>query len=527
MQNRNLWGNICKSLGFPGHDEEMAGIHFRCLHEYEREWLAKRKGHASSLSIDRTQQAQTSAPTNNDTPSAGGIDAAERVASRNASARPQTPALQKQESSESAQTLYRPLKRKFDTYAGLDLAKVTTLAKEKARLRPYPTFQELGRLDIQALSRSVQSGLPAEVGNALDILVVIAGDKRWGLPLIHCADLLEILIECMADNTELLKPDVTSPLQNYQDVLTSARRASSTIQAFEVVVGTTSFEQHIAIERIMAILTILRNLAFTEINQEPIAKALCTNDIIFVLISTFCAKERPPTIPITKTLDFMKDMITLLSLTSSHIIVPKQDMAQILIQFIIAFAPLPAEQSLGCLSFSLADYPYLAPATDTCAKLLSRDIPNRAQFEQFLSNQSTAKHHPLTALLSLSLVSIPSTLGTDFFTTLPRRIPLLHHALIIAEAVADICPPASADLARSWMQDRILALRLTNLLKLLNASSSTVRTLNIEGDVAVFCRRLSSLLRLLHQKSAQRTGPAGERRARAEDAMLMYECGVD
>ncbi|RYY31118.1 hypothetical protein EON62_06550, partial [archaeon] len=74
---------------------------------------------------------------------------------------------------------------------------------------------------------------------------------------------------------------------------------------------------------------------------------------------------------------------------------------------------------------------------------------------------------------------------------------LHHHALIIAEAVADICPStsSSSDLARSWMEDRILSLRLTNLLKLLSSApaAANLRGLNIDGDVAVFVRRLSSV----------------------------------
>ncbi|KAG4300761.1 hypothetical protein PCK1_002838 [Pneumocystis canis] len=105
--------------------------------------------------------------------------------------------------------VYKPKKRVIETYGGFDMELITKMSSDLENLKcKPPTLHELGTVNIYALTMSIKSGLHSEVNRALDVFTTITGDKRWGLPLSECEELLDSIIEMADDEYNLLVQNV-------------------------------------------------------------------------------------------------------------------------------------------------------------------------------------------------------------------------------------------------------------------------------------------------------------------------------
>lgn len=516
---KGQWPAISVSLGFPGREQMLADIHERYLRDYELEWLAKRKsGNMQTASAGRVKPDHLGT-------NGTGSDNWQKLEDPSDGTHMRTPD-NNSTVTKVSESVYRPLKRKFDTFANIDPLSASQISKELQRLRPYPTFAEFGNVDIQAISKSIQSNLPAEVANALDTLVIVAGDKRWGLPLSHCADLLETMVECLADNVARLPTVHDTEYRSYAQVVDHVRRSSSAWKnkLSNAPTQNAQIATRSAIQVIASVLNILRNLAFTEINQDTIAHCRNMAPILANAIQTFCGtKQGNNHLPLDLVLNFMKDTVTLLSQIGGNLIVDDPKIAVTLVKFLLTFTPTtPHKFELGSTSYDVLEHPYLAPAIDSYAKLVSRDTPNRQLFATILSPDTPLGRERLSSTMTLALAVLPDTSKGETARFFARRLPLLHHAFIIAETAANFSLQSESQ-AKVWLNDDgSLSYRLPNVLKTLTALSFEQ---GLEPDMDVIVQRILTILKLLSNRT--RGSASTKAMTRAEKAILYFEAGID
>ena len=339
-----------------------------------------------------------------------------------------------------------------------------------------PTYQELGVIDVHALTMMLKCNISAEVRLALDTLATVSVDARWSLALESCEDLIETLVDVAEAQVELLgeHAEETSEaivVPAYEDLMRLCRAET------ERLVDVPSFGslEHAldkAADQLICITTIIRNLSFFESNH----KALADPNVIRFL-SVFIERLGTSKLLLrthTNTMDFMKDIIIFLSNLSHSITLPSEDEALNLLHLILAFAPqpLPAASGRGNLmftSYSPSIHRYLPPAVDSLAKLLARDEPNRAFYRTiFLSESSTTPAYDLlTRSFALAISPIPENLKISL-PQVEARKPFLEQGMLAAEILAGIAPGPDQDVARSWLSSEDgFALSLLRLVCLL------------------------------------------------------------
>ncbi|KAI8093229.1 uncharacterized protein BX664DRAFT_103127 [Halteromyces radiatus] len=174
--------------------------------------------------------------------------------------------------------IYHPKTRQVETHGGVDLKYF-----DKFEIRPaIPYIEELGTVDITALTMSLKSGMKMEVTTALNTITTLSLLPRV-LLLVHCEDLLDCLLDhletCLFESNlrDYLKenendsPDVTikSSMYTYADLFEAALlEMKSLIPALE---PTCSDEWIPLRDRCLCIFNLLRNLSFMEENAEYLA----------------------------------------------------------------------------------------------------------------------------------------------------------------------------------------------------------------------------------------------------------------
>ncbi|KAF3274096.1 hypothetical protein TWF970_008090 [Orbilia oligospora] len=172
---------------------------------------------------------------------------------------------------------FNPKVRGLDTHGGVDVAVLSGIGAEIVHLRPtVPTFNELGIIDVHALTMSLKSGLQAEIRLALDTLVTVSVESQWSLSLKSCEDLVETLVDVAESEVSLLRDnvvvlDIEPSFPPYEEVLRGCRQEANTLLAVPKV-GSCSYELDRAADRLIAITTIFRNLSFFESNHDPLAE---------------------------------------------------------------------------------------------------------------------------------------------------------------------------------------------------------------------------------------------------------------
>lgn len=368
--------------------------------------------------------------------------------------------------------VYIPCVRVITTSGGVSLEPSRKLADDLDRWRPdIPPANELGNIDIHALSRSVQSGIHGEVRLALDTLATVtaAAHPNLVIDLRYCDDLVDTLVECAEEQVELLA-DRTEEASNevaitpYEDVVRACRLEKMAVRKIPVF-ASAEYALDRAVDRLICITTLLRNLSFHEENVEVLAderviKFLC------VVIRYLGTRENLLRTQVN-TLDFMKDLVVFLSNIARAIEIPGREQALWLLHFLLAFAPSPgptlSEDRLFFPPYEPALQPYLPHAVDALAKLLARDEPNRTQYKAILNATeavapASTSHNPselLTRVFALAIAPIPDQSREARAPNLPSvveaRKPFLMQGLLAAEILASLAPGAESGVTRAWL----------------------------------------------------------------------------
>ena len=365
---------------------------------------------------------------------------------------------------------YVPCSREVDqeAFGGLDIPSISKLGAELERWKPdVPMAQELGLIDLHALTKSLQSCIHGEVRLALDTLANVSKQAEHIVPLTidlrHCDDLVESLLDCAEEQVDLLaeKAEPVSDeidLTSYEDISRTWRMERFSVRHIPVF-GDTNYELERAAERLLAITAIFRNLSFIEVNHpvladEDVVKFLCG------VIRTLGTHENLLRTP-SNCLDFMKDVIILLSNIAASLELPGREQALCLLQFLLAFAPTPAPAlTNGKVVFSSYEpglHPYLPHAVDALAKLLARDEPNRSHFKLlFAADASTSwPYELLTRTLALAISPIPDQSKENRPANAPSiievRKPILMQGLLAADIIAQLAPGPETGVTRCWL----------------------------------------------------------------------------
>ncbi|KAI1484337.1 hypothetical protein F5X96DRAFT_478718 [Biscogniauxia mediterranea] len=361
--------------------------------------------------------------------------------------------------------VYVPCSREIG-HGGFELDSIAKLGAELEKWRPgVPPALELGNIDIQALTKSLQCGIHGEVRLALDTLGSISREvvPSLTIDLRLCEDLVESLIDCAEEQIDLLaeKAEPVSDeidLSSYEDVVRACRAENLSLRKVHVF-GDQDYELEHAADRLLAITTILRNFSFTDLNHGVLAEE--------VVIKFFCSVIRSLGThenllgSASNTLDFMKDVIVLLSNIAAAIEIPGREQALCLLQFLLAFAPSPppdlTADKLVFSSFEPSIHMYLPHAVDSLAKLLARDEPNRTHYKAIFATDAAASipYELLTRTFALAISPIPDQTKESRPANLPSyveaRKPLLMQGLLAADIIAQLAPGYETGLTRAWL----------------------------------------------------------------------------
>ncbi|EQK97505.1 ARID/BRIGHT DNA binding domain containing protein [Ophiocordyceps sinensis CO18] len=365
---------------------------------------------------------------------------------------------------------YSPCARELSTYGGIDLHAANLLGAELDKWDlSMPTVHDLGNIDIHALTRSLQSGLHREVRLALDTLALVAASPgpMHFMQLRYCDDLVDALVDCAEEQVDLLAEHTAEVsdeilLNPYEDVVRACRLerwAIKDIPAF----GTTEHELDRAVDRLICITTILRNFSFPGeqndnhnfLSDDSVIKMIC---VIIRYLGTRTMLLRTH----SNTLDFMKDIVILLSNIAGSVELPGREQALCLLQFLLAFAPTPGptvcDDTLFFPPYEPTLHPYTPHAVDALAKLLARDEPNRGFYKSLFAADAngSAGFDLLTRTFALVVSPVPEkTQEQARPATLPSltesRKPFLMQGLLAAEILASLAPGSESGLARSWL----------------------------------------------------------------------------
>ncbi|KAK6527855.1 hypothetical protein TWF281_009127 [Arthrobotrys megalospora] len=389
---------------------------------------------------------------------------------------------------------FNPKVRGLDTHGGVDVAVLSGIGAEIVHLRPtVPTFNELGIIDVHALTMSLKSGLQAEIRLALDTLVTVSVESQWSLSLKSCEDLVETLVDVAESEVSLLRENVAElevepSFPPYEEVLRGCRQEANTLLAVPKV-GSRSYELDRAADRLIAITTIFRNLSFFESNHDPLAES---SVIKFVagIIDIIC-RTKMLLRSNNNTLDFMKDMIIFLSNLSQSIILPGKQEALGLLRFILSFAPQPGPYSSGRMLPMFASYHpsihrYLPPAVDSLAKLLVRDDPNRGYFKELFTSEAGTERPWDLLTRSFALAISPIPVADNVRMMLPQAVearkPYLEQGMLAAEILSGIAAQEDSHLALSWLSSEDgFSHSLVRLVYFLCTQQQMIRPMNNRG----------------------------------------------
>lgn len=359
------------------------------------------------------------------------------------------------------------------------------LGSELERWMPtVPTINELGNIDIAALTRGLQCGMHSEVRVALDTLATLSNSPNQAhfLQLRYCDDLVEALIDCAEEQLDMLVEhtvEVADEIQltPYEDVVRACRIERLGVRDTPAY-GTVEYELDRAVDKLICVTTILRNVSFPgEQNEnhlvladEMVVKFVCSV-IRYLGTRTMLLRSH------ANTLDFMKDIVTMLSNVASAIELPSREQGLCLLNFLLAFAPAPAPTLVGGSLFFAAYEPtvhtYLPHAVDSLAKLLARDEPNRGFYKVIfgLDSGSNSSNEMLTRTFALAISPLPdktteSFRMSHFAPLIEVRKPYLMQGLLAAEILASMAPGFDSGVAKSWLSSgEGLAQNLTRLVQ--------------------------------------------------------------
>ena len=346
------------------------------------------------------------------------------------------------------------------TWGGIELGAFVGTVEDLLKYKlSVPKIEELGLIDIRALTLSLQSGLHAEVRFALDTLASLSKEYS-GLILENCEDLLDTLIDCADDQVQLLaenSPEVSDEMliNSYEETIRCCKVENTTLQDVPEF-GALDYDLDRAVDRLICITTIMRNMSISEANQVAIADPIVVRFMATIIryIGTRSMLLRTH----RNVLDFSKDILTILANVSQFIDLPGKEEALCILHFLLAFAPSPApnnneEEGVAFASYLPGVHRYYPLAVDSMAKLLARGDPNRT-FYRLIFAADTISSPPsdlLTRSFGLAIAAIPGIGNLNPGSLIKVRLPYLLQGLLAAEILASLIPSTEHDLARSWL----------------------------------------------------------------------------
>jgi SWI/SNF chromatin-remodeling complex subunit SWI1 len=335
-----------------------------------------------------------------------------------------------------------------------------------------PALMEMGVVDIRALTMSIRSGLRAETRLALDALSKLTYEQNLTLELEKCEDLVDVLAEYAEDQLEILandNPEVSDiiDLTPYEDVIHNCNVEVSSLQDIAEF-GTKAYDLERTADRLISITTIFRNLSFLEINHAALASpsVLRFFSSAVRLVGTRVLFLRSH----VNTFDFMKDLVTFFSNTSTKIILPSREDAYTILHFLCAFAPVPRPGTpVRFTPYNSQIHKYLPSAVDSLAKLLARDDPNRTYYKEIFANEatSTPPYDLLTRAFSLAIAVVPDRTSGRLYQVAETRAsevryveariaearkPYLMQGMLAADILASLAPGPESGVCRSWLE---------------------------------------------------------------------------
>ncbi|KAE9369581.1 hypothetical protein N431DRAFT_345391 [Stipitochalara longipes BDJ] len=358
----------------------------------------------------------------------------------------------------------KPGIRVLDTWGGVELDSLLRLGGALMQYKPdIPAVGDLGIIDIHALTMSLQSGIHAEVRLALDTLVSLSVESRLQLDLRACEDLVETLVDCAEMQVEILAENAAEVsdvmlVSSYEDVVRSCRGEQEVLQDIPAF-GSSEYELDRAVDRLVCITTIMRNLSFYETNHPLLADELVIKFLCVVI--RYLGTRNMLLRTNQNTLDFMKDVIIFLSNLAQAIELPGREQALCLLHFLLAFAPCPPPNTNSDrVTFSPYDpaiHRYLPPAVDSLAKLLARDEPNRTHYKTIFASDvaSTPPYDLLTRTFALAIAAIPDDKQDakrgNLVPVVEARKPFLMQGMLAAEILSNLVPGYETGVAKSWL----------------------------------------------------------------------------
>ena len=355
---------------------------------------------------------------------------------------------------------------------------VLGMMKALAQFVPViPKLQELGVIDIRALTMSLRSGLHAEVRLALDTLATVSvphEPRQYHLLLEDCEDLVDTLVDCAEEQVEFLAESAAEVsdmmlISPYEDVLRGCR--SEMLSLLDVPeFGSLEYNLDRAVERLLCISTILRNLSEIRPNHrllaDPTVVRFMTTVIRYLGTRNMLLRTH------RNTLDFTKDVITFLSNVSQVIDLPGKEDALCILHFLLSFAPSPPPTTPGIAGVMFSSYNpslhrYLPAAVDSLAKLLARDDPNRTFYKSILTADSTSNppYDLLTRTFGLAIAPIPNH---SVAQSMDIRKPFIAQGILAADILVTLMPSTEHTLARSWLMSQDgFAMSLLRLISML------------------------------------------------------------
>ena len=332
----------------------------------------------------------------------------------------------------------------------------------KFKLRA-PLLEELGPIDVRALTLSIRSGIGGEVRHALDTIASLSISLNKTPPSLDlCDDLVEALVECANDQVELLAehaPEVSDAMliNSYEDTVRGCKVEVDELQDLAEF-GTPEYDLSKAVDRLICITTIFRNFAFFEPSHRALTDPIVLKMMIIVIrhLGTRNMMLRTH----RSTLDFVKDVVVFLSQTAHRLDFQNKDEALCILHFLVSFAPLPepndgSGQHITFSSYSPSLNRYLPHAIDALAKLLTRE-PNRTFCRSILVSDATASppFDLLTRAFGLAISPVPELGDTISLSTITYRIPFMVQGLLAAEILVSMIPSSERGLAFSWLESQ-------------------------------------------------------------------------
>ena len=352
------------------------------------------------------------------------------------------------------------------TYGGVELAPGSNFLGTIDDLLKYklsvPKVEELGVIDIRALTLSLRSGIHGEVRLALDTLASLT-IEQIPLHLDNCEDLLEALIDCAEDQVDLLADHAAEVsdamlISSYEEIARGCKIETAMLQDVPEF-GALDYDLDRAVDRLICVTTILRNFSFLEHNHaalaDPMVIRFMTTVIRYLGTRTMLLRTN------LNALDFSKDVLTFLTNVSQRIDLPGKEEALCILHFLLSFAPSPAPRSAEDEEISFSAYipaihRYFPHAVDSLAKLLARGDPNRSFYRAIFAvdSSSTPPYDLLTRAFGLAIAAIPEYGHLNTAGLVKLRAPYLVQGLLAAEIIVGLIPASEHELAHTWLTSR-------------------------------------------------------------------------